>query len=114
MISNYNFGRITVNGTEYKNDIRITPQGDVLPEWWRKRGHTVDVEDVQTIVTDDIDVLVLGKGKPGMMKASSVLKKHLDQKGIELIEQNTRKAVDTVNRLLRENRKFAAGFHLTC
>ncbi len=114
MISNYNFGRITVNGTEYKNDIRITPEGEVLPEWWRKSGHTVDVDDVQSIVTDDIDVLVLGKGKPGMMKASSALKKHLNQKGIELIEQNTRKAVDTVNRLLQEKQKFAAGFHLTC
>lgn len=114
MISHYDFGRITVNGTEYKNDIRITPSGEVLPEWWRKSGHTVDVDDIQSIMTAEIDVLVLGKGKPGMMKASSALKKHLDQKGVELIEQDTEKAVHTVNRLLREKRKFAAGFHLTC
>ncbi|MFO7753730.1 MAG: Mth938-like domain-containing protein [Desulfobacteraceae bacterium] len=114
MISHYSFGSIVVNGTEYKNDIRITGKGEVVPEWWRRSGHTVEVEDLSLILDDDTETVVLGKGKPGMMKASHELKKYLDQKGIELIEQKTEKAVDTVNRLFRENRKFAAGFHLTC
>ena len=45
MIEQYSFGNIVINGVSYINDIKII-QGKVISEWWRKRGHFVDVDEV--------------------------------------------------------------------
>ena len=46
MIEKYSFGIIVVNGVTYTNDIKIA-QGRVASDWWRKKGHSVDIEDIQ-------------------------------------------------------------------
>jgi len=112
MITQYDFGKIRVNGTWYQHDLRISDR-TVLPDWWRTNGHTCDVEDVADILADCPDILILGRGKPGMMQASSALKRYLQQHDIELIQQPTMEAVQTFNDLYGR-RKVAAGFHLTC
>ena len=73
MITEFSFGKIVVNGKTYTNDIKIV-NGQVISEWWRKRGHRVAVEDIT-------DVL---------------------------------EAVEVFNKLLLQDRKVAAGFHISC
>ena len=113
MIENYSFGKIVVNGVTYSNDIKII-QGNVAPHWRRKSGHLVEVEDVKDIIKLKPDILVIGKGKPGLMKSSQSLREALQNNGIELIEESTSKAVDTFNLLGKEKKAVSAGFHLTC
>ncbi len=113
MIEQYSFGNIVVNSVRYTNDMKIV-QGKVVPEWWRKRGHSVDVDDVQDILKSGPDIVVLGKGSPGMMKATRALREFLKDRNIKLIEEKTTKAVETFNLLLKEGQDIAAGFHLTC
>lgn len=113
MIEQYSFGNIVVNSVKYINDMKIV-QGKVIPEWWRKRGHSVDVDDIQDILKSGPDIVVLGKGLPGLMKATRALREFLKEHNIELIEEKTTKAVETFNRLLKEGQNIAAGFHLTC
>jgi hypothetical protein len=48
MIEKYSFGKIVVNGVAYTNDIKIV-KGRVVSDWWRKRGHSVDIEDIQPV-----------------------------------------------------------------
>jgi hypothetical protein len=60
MIEKYSFGKIVVNGVTYTNDIKII-QGRVVPDWWRKKGHSVGIEDVQDILESKTSVLVIGK-----------------------------------------------------
>lgn len=113
MIEQYSFGNIVVNSVRYTNDMKIV-QGKVVPEWWRQRGHSVDVDDIQDILKSGPDIVVLGKGSPGLMKATRALREFLKDRNIKLIEEKTTKAVETFNRLFKEGRNIAAGFHLTC
>lgn len=113
MIESFSFGNIVVNGTTYTDDIKII-QGKVIPTWWRKRGHQVAIDDIQDIIDTKPGILVLGKGKPGMMKSTRSLCEFLKQNNINLIEEKTSKAVKTFNRLFAEGKDVCAGFHLTC
>jgi hypothetical protein len=113
MIEQFSFGKIIVNGVSYTSDIKII-QGKVIPEWWRKSGHRVDVDDIKDILKSKPDILVIGKGKPGLMKSSRSLRAFLKDNEIELIEEKTSKAVQTFNRLLKEGKDVSAGFHVSC
>ncbi|MEA2085195.1 MAG: Mth938-like domain-containing protein [Thermodesulfobacteriota bacterium] len=113
MIDNYSFGKIVIDGQVYTNDLKIIG-GRVSSGWWRKSGHSVSVDDVTDILAAKPGVLILGKGNPGLMKSEAALRKALKANGIELIEQNTSKAVRTFNRMMEEGKDVAAGFHLTC
>jgi len=113
MIEQYSFGNIVINGVSYGNDVKII-QGKVVSEWLRKRGHFVDVDDIQDILKSKPDILVLGKGSPGQMKSTEALRKFLKNNGIELIEEKTSKAFKTFNRLFNKGKNVSAGFHLTC
>ena len=113
MIEQYSFGNIVIDGVTYINDIKII-QGKVVPEWWRKSGHFVDVDDIQDILKSKPDILVLGKGSPGQMKSTGSLREFLKNNGIELIEEKTSEAVKTFNRLFKAGKNVSAGFHLSC
>ena len=113
MIEQFSFGKIIVNGVSYTSDIKII-QGKVIPEWWRKSGHRVDADDIKNILKSKPDILVIGKGKPGLMKSSRSLREFLKDNEIELIEEKTSKAVQTFNRLLKAGKDVAAGFHVSC
>ena len=113
MIEHFSFGSIIVDGINYTNDIKII-QGKVIPTWWRKSGHRVNIDDIQDIIGAKPDILVLGKGKPGMMKSTPSLCEFLKQNNIELVEEKTSKAIKTFNRLFKQGKNVCGGFHLTC
>ena len=113
MIESYSFGKVTVNGVTYKDDIKII-KGKVIPDWWRQKGHLVGLDDIVDILEFGSEILVIGTGKFGMMKLSSSLIETLSSKGIELIEKKTLGATKIFNKLWSEGRDVSAGFHLTC
>lgn len=113
VIEEYGFGKIVVNGVTYVNDIRIV-RNKVLADWWRERGHRVEIQDVQEMISPKPEIMVIGKGNPGMMKSSASLKAFLQQEGISLIEVRTSEAVKVFNQLTAEGKAVSAGFHLTC
>jgi hypothetical protein len=113
MITDFSFGKIVVNGKTYSDDIKIV-RGQVISDWWRKRGHRVDVEDVADILESRPDIVVIGKGSPGLMKSSSSLRDYLNVNNVELIEKKTAKAIEVFNKLYQEGKRVAAGFHITC
>ena len=113
MIEKFSFGKIVVDGVTYTNDIKIV-QRRVVSNWWRKKGHSVGVEDIRDILESKPSVLVIGKGQPGMMKTSKSLRRFLKKNEIELIEEKTSQAITTYNSLLRQEKKVSAGFHVSC
>jgi hypothetical protein len=113
MITDFSFGKIVVNGKTYSDDIKIV-RGQVISDWWRKRGHRVDIEDVADILESRPDIVVIGKGSPGLMKSSSSLRDYLNVNNVELIEKKTAKAIEVFNKLYQEGKRVAAGFHITC
>lgn len=113
MIEEYGFGKITVKGESYTNDIKII-DGKVIPEWRRREGHRLTLDDIGDILEKTPDILVVGMGYYGNMTSTESFRKALKDRGIELIEENSGKAVETFNRLHEAGKNVAAGFHLTC
>jgi hypothetical protein len=113
MITAFSFGRMVIDGVTYTNDVKII-QNMVVPDWWRKSGHSVDVDDVHDILNYHPHILVIGKGDPGFMTTSAGLRKVLAQESIELIEEKTTRAIQIFNQVLEEDRRVAAGFHVAC
>ena len=113
MITEFSFGKIVVNGKTYKNDIKIV-NGQVISGWWRKNGHRVAVEDMTDVLEAEPEVVVIGKGSPGLLKSTTSLREYLAINHIQLIEKRTSKAIDVFNKLVQQGRKVAAGFHISC
>ena len=113
MITDFSFGRISANGQIFNSDIKIV-RGTLVPDWWRKSGHTVEIEDVQDVLDSDSEFFVIGQGQPGYLKITDSLRKRLAKMKIELIEEPTARAIDTFNRLHSEERRVSGGFHVGC
>jgi len=113
MIEKYSFGRMRIQGIDYTDDLKIV-RGKVVPGWWRQKGHRVLTEDVPDILEARPKVLVVGKGRPGLLRVDRDLRTRLEQEGIELIELGTGKAAEEFNRLINEGADVAGGFHLSC
>ena len=113
MITDFSFGRIVVKGQTFSNDIKVI-QGTVVPDWWRQSGHNVEIDEVQDILNTEPEIVVIGKGQPGYMQAADSLRQHLAANNIKLIEEPTARAIKTFNRLYKEGRRVAGGFHVGC
>ncbi len=113
LIEEYRFGLIRIAGETYRNDVKII-RGAVVPKWWRKSGHVIDVRDVRDILAARPAVLVCGIGSSGMARVSGSLSLRLAEEGIELLVQPTARAVELFNRLHEKGEDVAGAFHLTC
>lgn len=111
-IEGYRFGNLIVDGQHYQRDVLILPQ-QVLAGWWRKEGHVLHPEDLDTVFEAKPDLLVVGQGANGLMRVTSDTSRALAAAGIELVAQPTEDACHTYNRLC-EHRSVAAALHLTC
>ena len=113
MIENYASGRIIVNHITYHQDLKII-HGQVVDNWWRKTGHRVDVNDMKDVLDASPDIVVIGTGYAEMMRVSDDLTSETHRRNINLIAENTNKAVQTFNDLFSKGKNVSGAFHLTC
>ena len=111
MIEEYEFGRIVIDGKEYKNDVLIV-EGKVYPEWWREQGHFLQKKDLGSILEAEIHTLIIGTGQDGVMRVGKDVRAYCKENGIELIELKSGEAVKKINEIMKKG--VAAGIHLTC
>jgi hypothetical protein len=112
VIEAYQFGEIRVSGKNYHNDVIIYPD-HIDSKWWRKQGHTLDIDDIKEVIDAEPDVIIVGTGQPGMMRVSDeTLAKMRDMK-IEMIVMPTEQACKEFNRVASEKKAIAC-LHLTC
>lgn len=114
MIDAYSFGRISVQGKAYQNDLIILPDGEIVSSWWRKSGHQLVLEDLEPVLQTRARVLVVGTGDPGLMKPHPSLAAALEERGIEMVVLPTAEAVKEFNLLRKKSAETAGCFHLTC
>ena len=112
MIDSYDFGRIVVDGKAYTSDVIISPE-KVKDNWWRKEGHALHIEDIETVVEEKPEVLIVGTGNYGLLKVLQETKEYIESKGIELIVEPTEKACEIYNKVPKD-KKAVAALHLTC
>ena len=60
------------------------------------------------------EYLVVGTGANGCMKVAQEVLDKAKELNIQVISQLTSQAVDTFNNLLKQGKKIAGVFHLTC
>ena len=112
-IDSYKFGNIVIDGTAYNSDCLIF--GDAAHDnWWRKQGHSLAAQDLQSVIAAKPSVLVVGCGASGILKVPQETRQVLQNQNIELIALNTAEAVDRFNELLERGENVAAALHLTC
>lgn len=114
MIDSYSFGKMTINGKVFRKDLMILPDGSVLSPWVRKSGHRLTLEDVGPVLESAAEILVIGTGKPGLMRPHATLVQDLQKKGITAMVMSTRQAAEKFNTLAGDSKEVAACFHLTC
>lgn len=112
-IDSYQFGEIVVNGVSYSSDIIILG-GSVHSNWWRKRGHSLSAEDVQSIIASKPSTLIVGCGASGLMQVPEQTRQLLQEHNIQLEAFSTSEAVRRFNELSKASVNVAAAFHLTC
>ena len=111
-IDEYKFGEMVIEGISYFSDLIIFPKS-VKNDWWREEGHLVQPNDLAAINLRKIDLLIVGKGLPGLMKVANSTKRILRENKVELIEASSRKAVEIYNSI-DDKEQVVAVFHLTC
>ncbi len=71
------------------------------------------MDDIEEIMDFNPELLIIGKGNPGLMQVPLHLQKSIRKRGLELFIGPTPQAVKEYNRKHREKRTVAA-LHLTC
>jgi hypothetical protein len=112
-INSYRFGEVVIDGVSYTSDCIIIG-GRVQANWWRKEGHSLSIDDLQTVIAAKPAVLVVGCGASGFMKVPEKTRQFLEQHNIRLEPLDTYKAVERFNELAVTGVNVAAALHLTC
>ncbi|MCM8778367.1 MAG: MTH938/NDUFAF3 family protein [Candidatus Omnitrophica bacterium] len=111
-IERYRFGEIIIDGKTYRTDVIVYP-GKIDASWWRKKGHSLCLEDIKETLEEKPEVIIIGIGASGLMEVLEEVKKKTKDLGIELIIQPTDKACQEYNKISLK-KKTAACLHLTC
>ncbi|MBW8038895.1 MAG: hypothetical protein FVQ85_02720 [Planctomycetes bacterium] len=112
-IDSYQFGKIVIDGQSYTSDLIVL--GDsVQADWWRKQGHSLTVEDLQTILKVKPSILVVGCGASGQMEVPDQTRQILKQHNIQIETFDSYKAVQKFNEFSEAGVNVAAAIHLTC
>jgi len=112
-IDSYEFGRVVIEGVGFTGDVIIVG-GAVHGDWWRKEGHVIRPEDLQSVIEARPSILVVGCGAYGMCKVAERTQQVLAAEAIEVEEYETAEAVRRFNELSAGGVNVAAALHLTC
>ncbi|MEA3506409.1 MAG: Mth938-like domain-containing protein [Elusimicrobiota bacterium] len=112
-IESYSFGKITINGKSYTDDIVVFPER-VSPQWWRGEGHSLSMEDLSEVLDFHPDQLVVGTGNSGSMNVPRSTIDRLEEEGFKVTCRPTGEAIKIFNRKNSEGENVVGAFHLTC
>lgn len=111
-INDYQFGRITIEGEAYTQDVVIYPDR-VQVAWRRADGHRLSPGDLNDVLEEKPETLIIGTGWSGGMKVPPETEDWLRSQGIKVYTKRTADAVKLYNSS-PELRKTVAALHLTC
>ena len=111
-IDHYKFGEMIIDDKSFHRDLIILPD-KIIQNWRRKEGLRLILADISDIPLSQIECLIIGTGKFGMMKVDENVISEMNDKRIECIIEKTGKAVDEYNSIIQYKIVIVA-FHLTC
>jgi hypothetical protein len=114
-IESTSFGRITIDGHTYDQDVVILPSGEIVSRWEAlpnpAGSHRVTEDDARRLVKLGAGPLIIGTGQSGVLKLSPDAKAHLDKQGCAVALAPTPEALELYN---ASEGPVTALFHLTC
>lgn len=111
-VESFRFGRIIIDGRNYRRDLIIFPEG-VNEDWSRVESHRLSVQDLAAVFEKAPQALIIGTGVFGSMKVAPETLSKLESQGIETLVFSSPDACDEYNRR-REQERIALAIHLTC
>jgi hypothetical protein len=113
-IEDYSPGHVVVDGVELDRDVIVLPDR-VLPNWWRRDGHSLVIEDLEQVLDELPERLIMGCGYAGRLEPSRSVLEALAERGVEVEALRTEQAVARFGELEARNpAAVAAALHLTC
>ncbi len=112
LVESFRFGRIFIDGRQYRRDVIVFPDG-VQENWVRGESHLLLVQDLGAVFERAPRTLVIGTGVFGSMKVAPETPHRLETEGIEGVVLPSAEACDEYNRR-REQERTALAIHLTC
>ena len=110
-LEDYSFGRVVADGEEQTRDLIVLPDR-VVPNWWRRDGHSLAIDDLEDVLDELPERLVVGCGAHGRLRPAPAVIEALERRGVEVEVLTTDEAVRRYNEL--DERRAAAALHLTC
>jgi hypothetical protein len=110
-LEGYSFGRLVVDGEEHTKDVIVLP-GRVVPNWWRKDGHSLVIEDLGEVLDELPERLIVGRGAHGRLRPHPAVLDELRDRGVEVEVLDTADAVERYGE--SDESRTAAALHLTC
>ena len=110
-LENYSFGRLTVDGEEHTKDVIVLPSR-VVPNWWRKDGHSLVMEDLEDVLDELPGRLIVGRGAHGRLRPHPTVIEELRKRGVDVEVLDTAEAVERYGE--SDEARTAAALHLTC
>jgi hypothetical protein len=110
-IDGYTFGRVVVDGVEQTKDLIVLPDR-VVADWWRKKGHSLAVEDLSEVWDELPERLIVGTGAAGEMVPARSTLRRLRECGVEVEVLRTDQAIRRYAEL--DPAHTACALHLTC
>jgi len=105
---------VVVDGEELRRDVIVLP-GRVVPDWWRRDGHSLALEDLSGVLDELPERLILGCGYAGQLRPDPAVVEELRRRGTEVEALPTPAAVARYQELAAKNpAAVAAALHLTC
>ncbi len=112
LIKKFSFGNFYIDGRKYQSDLAVYEDEIINERWWRKEGHLLQLEDIESMLKKSTKTVLVGRGVSSRMIIATDLQELLFNKGIVLQALSTGDACKRYNEL--EHKGLLALFHLTC
>jgi hypothetical protein len=113
-IEDYSPGHVVVDGVEQNRDVIVLPNR-VLPDWRRRDGHSLVIEDLDDVLEELPERLIVGCGYASRLEPDASVIEALARRGVRVEALPTPEAVARFDQLETRNpAAVAAALHLTC
>ena len=117
LIRSLHWGKIEIERLGTAKDCKLWPGGGRSWDWQEHgTGHSAGIQpgDCEELIQHGCKVVVLSRGVLKRLKIAQETLTYLENNGIEVVVESTKKAVQRYNQLAEQGQPVGGLFHSTC